>query len=248
VITTTSAGGAGGAAGAAGQGGSFGWSEVKNGNGYIVCRRDGRNGRSGQRGGASGRSGSPGPRAVFTTIASPFPQGVASVGVRAASTTTDLSVQGPRVKPSGVTANGGVTVNVNVSAHVTFGKPKAGAPTAAALFAQLKGPNVLRIENKSAIQICEVFPLDKGTKLPVTLNAIASALPANQGRDLGRWAPPKGVPASTLIGIGVRSCDGRLEGIASVPMNESTTILVSATAIANPPPHTAVAMLGKVRE
>ncbi len=265
VITTTNGGGSGGGPGAAGGGGRGGYVELRGGpSNNIVCRREGRPGRNGRSGGYRGRNGSPGPRPVFTTVSSPFPQGVASVGVRAVSSNTDLSVQGPRVKPTGggggtVTATGtgtghvavgptGVTVSGtgNVSVAGSFGKPKADAPAAAAMFAQLKGPNLVRIDNKSTSPICEVYPLDQKLKTPVTQSALTSPLAPNQSRDIARWGPPNAAAASTLVRFGVRTCDGKMEAVAMVPVNESTTIIVSNTIPTTFPPHSVSAVLAKL--
>ncbi len=246
VIAVTNHGGAGGEAGSGGQGGDAGWAEVKSANGaYFVCKRDGRPGRGGHGGRFRGTAGAAGPRAVFTTTSSPFPQGVASVGVRATSTNTNLDAPVARVKPPG-----GVTTSQpppgSSSPSGTFGKPKADAPTAAALFAQLKGTAVLRIENKGSLAICELYPLDPKTRKPVTQNVLLAPLPAGQARDVARWGLPAGAVPSTLVQFGVRSCDGK-EGVAQVTPKESITIVVSGTvsATAKPAPHTAPVVLTK---
>ncbi|CAN5304447.1 hypothetical protein BH09MYX1_BH09MYX1_46860 [soil metagenome] len=259
VLSYTNGGGAGGRAGSAGQGGNKGWAEATNSAGVVVCRRDGRPGRNGFPGRGSGRSGAAGPRAIVSSISNPFPQGVASVDVRATSSNTDLSTAGARVKPTGsVTATGtghgtvavgpnGVTVTANGTATAagSFGKPPSAAPTAAQMFAQLKGTNLLRVDNKSTMAICEVYPLDQKTKVPVTKSAITSALAPNQSRDIARWGPPSAAAGATPVRFGVRTCDGKMEAVAMVPINESTTIVVY-NAIPNTfPPHSVSAVLAK---
>ncbi len=263
VVSTTNGGGAGGAAGDRGYGGDGGYTRQTTTNGTLICERTGRRGRDGRPGRYHGRNGAPGPRPVVTTVANPYPQGVASVGVRAVSSNTDLSVPVARVKPPGgatVTASGSGTASVAVgpsgvlvtgtgSASVSggsFGRPKADAPTAPAMFAQLKGPNLLRIDNKSATPICELYPLDQKTRVPVTQSALGGPLAPNQARDVTRWGPPSQVAASTQVRFGIRSCDGKQEAIAMVPIAESTTIVVYNAIPATFPPHSVTAILTKL--
>lgn len=259
VIATTNGGGAGGMPGAGGYGGNGGYTRQTAPNGIVICERTGRGGRDGRPGRYHGRNGMPGSRPVVTMVQSPFPQGVASVGVRATSSNTDLSAQAPRVKPAGVTASGGGTAHVAVgpsgvtvsgtgSANVSgsFGLPKVDAPSAAAVFSVLRGPNVLRIDNKTGTPICELYPLDQTKKTPVSQSALTSPLAPGQSREVTRWAPPSAQVAQNQVRFGIRSCDGTMEAVAMVPMTESTTIMVYPSVPSVFPPHSVIAILSKL--
>ena len=229
MVVVDNSGGSGGAAGAGGDGGSGGTSSAQ----YCQGDTNGGNG-SGANPGFAGRNGASGPQPTISPTTNPFPSGLASIGVRAASSEAGPKhVKGP---PSGPPPGAGTGTGTGTGT----------LPTAAAFFAAVPGPFAIHFNNKSKKPICSLVPLNHNDPKPAAQNLLTGgALAPGVQIIVGKWGLPKGAPASATVRFQAATCDGKLVaiGIASPPKQVN---LVVYAAIPNPVPTTEILMvLGK---
>ena len=226
MVVVDNGGGAGGLAGEGGGGGNGGTSSAQ----YCQGDTNGGNGSYGNPG-FQGRGGAAGPPPTISASTNPFPSGLASIGVRAAS-----SEAGPKhVKGSGGPAGAGAGAGAGGT-----------VPTAAAFFAAVTGPYVLRFVNKSKKPICTLVPLNHDNPRPAAQNLLTGgALAPGAQVQVGKWGLPKGAPASATIRFQAATCDGARVGIGIASPTKAVTLAVYDS-IPNPVPTTEVMMvLGK---